>query len=175
VFVDEAYTEFLDNPKAHTVIPLVKEGYDIIVAKTFSKVYGMAGLRVGFALAQEKRIKQLEKHGVSLSIVSKTSVAAATACLDDADFIAYSRKKNQESKKVTYQVIKEAGYNSAISSYTSFIMFPIDMDGKLFLSKMEKLGVGVRAWNFDNKNWCRVSLGKPEDMLSFGNALKQIS
>jgi len=175
IFVDEAYTEFLDNPEAHTVIPLINEGYDIIVAKTFSKVYGMAGLRVGYALAPEKRIKQLEKHGVSLSIVTKTSVAAASACLNDEEFVAYSRGKNEESKKIAYRVIEEAGYQSYISSSTSFIMFPIKMEGKSFLSKMEKLGVGVRAWNFDNQNWCRVSLGKPEDMLSFGKALKQIS
>ncbi len=175
VFVDEAYTEFLDDPEAHTVIPLINEGYDIIVAKTFSKVYGMAGLRVGYALAPEKRIIQLEKHGVSLSIVSKTSVAAAAACLNDSEFVNFSRNKNKGSKEIAYRVIKEAGYRSYIESSTSFIMFPIEMEGKSFLSKMEKLGVGVRAWNFDNKNWCRVSLGKPDDMLAFGEALKKIS
>ncbi len=175
IFVDEAYTEFLPDPEKNTVIPLIKQGYDIIVAKTFSKVYGMAGLRVGFALAPPKRIEQLEKYGVSLSMVSKISVAAASACLGDEDFIKFSRTKNKESRDLTYQLIQEAGYDNIIPSHTSFIMFPIKMDGSQFLAKMRQNGVGVRAWNFYDQNWCRVSLGVPDDMRSFGKVLKQIS
>ncbi len=175
IFVDEAYTEFLPDPEKNTVIPLIKEGYDIIVAKTFSKVFGMAGLRVGFALASNKRIEQLEKYGVSLSMISKPSVAAAMACLNDDKFVAYSRTKNQESREIGYQVIKDAGYANYTPSHTSFIMFPIQMDGNLFLSKMRDRGVGVRAWHFYDQHWCRVSLGVPEDMLAFGKVLKEIS
>ena len=174
IFVDEAYTEFLPDPEKNTVIPLIKEGFDIIVAKTFSKVFGMAGLRVGFALASKERIDQLEQYGVSLSILSKPSVAAAEACLHDDKFVAFSRTKNQESKEITYEILKEAGYASYIPSYTSFIMFPIEMEGNQFLSKMRKRRVGVRAWHFYDQHWCRVSLGVPEDMRVFGQALKEI-
>ncbi len=175
IFIDEAYTEFLPDPDKHTVIPLVKQGYDIIVAKTFSKVYGMAGLRVGFGLAPSKRIKQLEKYGVSLSIVSKPSVAAASACFNDIEFISLSKTKNRESRDLTYELLQEAGYDNYIPSHASFIMFPIKMNGDKFLSKMRENGIGVRAWHFYDQHWCRVSLGVPDDMKSFGKVLKQIS
>ncbi|MCH8232078.1 MAG: histidinol-phosphate aminotransferase family protein [Bacteroidetes bacterium] len=175
VFIDEAYTEFLDDPQKNSVIPLIHDGHDIIVAKTFSKIYGMAGLRVGFALGSPERIKQLEKYGVSLSIISKTSVEAAKACFGDTGFEIFCKKKNKEARDYTYQAINEAGYSMYIPSHASFIMFPINMEGKTFLTKMEKRGVGVRAWQFNDRYWCRVSMGTLEDMKGFGEILKEIS
>ncbi len=175
VFIDEAYTEFLDDPLKNSVIPLIHDGHDVIIAKTFSKIYGMAGLRVGYALGSPKRIKQLEKYGVSLSIITKTSVEAAKACLGDSDFEHFCRNKNKEARDLTYRIIKEAGYSNYIPSYTSFVMFPINMEGKTFLAQMEKRSVGVRAWHFNDRHWCRVSMGTPEDMNGFGKALKEIS
>ncbi len=175
VFIDEAYTEFLDDPQKNSVIPLIHNGVDIIVAKTFSKIYGMAGLRVGYALGSPERIKLLEKYGVSLSIITKTSVEAAKACLGDSGFENFCRNKNKEARDLTYRVIKEAGYSMYIPSYTSFVMFPINMEGKSFLTKMEKRGVGVRAWQFNDRYWCRVSIGTLEDMKGFGEILKEIS
>jgi histidinol-phosphate aminotransferase len=134
----------------------------------------MAGLRVGFALAPENRIKQLEKFGLSLSMISRPSTAAASACLYDDDFVNFSVQKNEETRKLTYQLLEDVGVTDYIPSYTSFIMFPIKMDGNTFLSKMRANGVGVRSWYFNETNWCRVSLGTPDDMRAFAKALKQI-
>lgn len=173
VFIDEAYTEFLSDPKKHTMEDLVNEGYDVTIAKTFSKVYGMAGLRVGYAIGPKTRIEQLDRYGLSLSMISKPSIAAASACFDDQEFIKFSAAKNAVSKEITYKLLKEAGY-SYIPSSTSFIMFPIRTDGSSFLRKMRARGVGVRSWYFNSQHWCRVSLGSPEDMRAFGKALVEI-
>lgn len=175
LFIDEAYNDFLDDPEKETMVPLIKEGHDVIVARTFSKIHGFAGLRVGWAYAQPKRVKELEKYQTGLSTITMTSVHAAMASLKDIEFQAYCKKKNTEVREYTYTAIKDAGYESYVPSYTSFIMFPINMDGQAFLKRMEDQGVGVLAWYFNNQNWCRVSIGTMEEMQIFGQALKKIS
>ena len=175
LFIDEAYNDFLDRPDEETVIPLIKEGHDLIVARTFSKIHGFAGLRVGWAYAQPERVIQLEKYQSGLSTITMTSVYAAMASLKDLEFQAYCKKMNGEAREFTYKAIKSAGYDRYINSNTSFIMFPIKMDGNDFMRKMEAESVGIRAWNFNNQNWCRVSIGTLDEMKMFGEALKKIS
>jgi histidinol-phosphate aminotransferase len=175
LFIDEAYNDFLDQPDQETVIPLLKEGHDLVVARTFSKIHGFAGLRVGWAYAQPERVKELEKYQGSLSNITMTSVHAAMASLKDTEFQAYCKKMNAEAREYTYSAIKSAGYETTIPSHTSFTMFPIKMEGKTFLKKMEEQGVGVRAWYFNNQNYCRVSIGTLDEMKAFGAALKKIS
>jgi histidinol-phosphate aminotransferase len=104
-----------------------------------------------------------------------TSVHAAMASLKDSDFLAYCKKTNAEVRDYTYTAIKSAGYETYIPSHTSFTMFPINIEGKTFLKKMEEQGVGVRAWFFNNQNYCRVSIGTLDEMKAFGAALKKIS
>jgi len=175
LFIDEAYNDFLDQPDSETIIPLIKEGHDVIVARTFSKIHGFAGLRVGWAYAQPARVRELEKYQPRLSTITMTSVQAAMASLKDLEFQLYCKKMNAEARAYTYKAIATAGYDSFINSNTSFIMFPIKMDGNEFINKMIAEGVGIRAWNFNNQNWCRVSLGTLEEMKLFGAALKKIS
>lgn len=175
LFIDEAYNDFLDQPDNETVIPLIKEGHDLIVARTFSKIHGFAGLRVGWAYAQPERVKELEKYQPGLSTITMTSVHAAMASLKDIEFQAYCKKMNSEARELTYTAIKTAGYDTYISSNTSFIMFPIKMDGYEFMKRMEAEGVGIRAWNFNKQNWCRVSMGTLDEMKVFGETLKKIS
>lgn len=175
LFIDEAYNDFLDQPDEETVIPLLKEGHDLVVARTFSKIHGFAGLRVGWAYAQPERVKELEKYQGSLSNITMTSVHAAMASLKDTEFQAYCKKMNAEAREYTYTAIKSAGYETTIPSHTSFTMFPIRIKGDIFLKKMEEQGVGVRAWYFNNQDFCRVSIGTLDEMKAFGAALKKIS
>ena len=64
VLVDEAYNEITDNPEKNSMVPLIKEGYDVYVAKTFSKIYGMAGMRVGYMMAAPEKIEEIERFGL---------------------------------------------------------------------------------------------------------------
>jgi histidinol-phosphate aminotransferase len=174
VFIDEAYIDYMGNPDDHTMMGLVKDGHNVIVARTFSKLYGFAGLRIGYAITQPSIIEQLTLFAWLESGISYPSVAALSACYGDKEFLQSALKKTMESKEYLYSVLKKEGYEY-IPSSTNFVMFPVNMDAERFVEEMMKRGVGVRPWKFDNKNWCRVSIGKMEEMKIFTDAFKQIS
>lgn len=174
VFIDEAYIDYTDNPEQHSMIGLVKDGHNVIVSRTFSKLYGFAGLRVGYIITQPAIIEQLSLYAWLEAGLSYLSVAAMNAAYGDKEFLQSAFKKTLESKKYLYDVLKKEGYDY-IPSSTNFVMFPVNMDAERFVEEMMKRGVGVRPWKFNNKNWCRVSIGTMEEMKSFANAFKQIS
>lgn len=173
VFVDEAYLDFLEDGAKHSMVSLVNEGKNVIIARTFSKIYGMAGLRVGYILAQEntlEKIQQITRGGMGIAY---TSIYAAMASIDDTEFQDMSRIKNAAAREYVYSSLDKLGYEYVPSS-TSFIIFPIEMDGKLFLEKMLEKKVGVRAFDFMDKNWCRVSMGTMEEMKIFTAAITDV-
>src|SRR5256885_14528039 len=108
VLVDEAYHHFVETPDYESVIPLVKDHPNLIVARTFSKVYGMAGLRCGYCVAQPDTIKRM--HGFQMwDSVNVMALAAASASLDDADQVNNGRKLNSEAKTFTIAEIDKMG------------------------------------------------------------------
>ena len=172
VFVDEAYLDFLDEGMKKSVVSLVAKGKNIIVARTFSKIHGMAGLRVGYAVGLPEtmgKINAITRAGMG---ISGASIAAAAASLNDAEFLKISRAKNAEVRDLTYGELKNMGHDP-VPSYTSFMIFPIAMEGKEFLTRMSEQGVGVRAFQFMERNWCRVSMGKKEEMELFLKAVQK--
>ncbi|MCJ8167483.1 aminotransferase class I/II-fold pyridoxal phosphate-dependent enzyme [Pontibacter sp. E15-1] len=174
IFIDEAYIDYMENPKSQSMVDLVRKGQNVIIARTFSKVHGFAGLRVGYAIAQPEVIKELSKYTNGGFNLSATSASAALASLQDKEFTKYCVQKNKEAKDFTYSVLKKEGY-TYLPSHTNFIMFPLKMDGKKFTEEMLKRGVGLRSWEFYDQQWCRVSMGTMEDMKLFADAFKQIS
>ncbi len=173
VFVDEAYLDFLDDSMAKSMVGLVAEGKDIIVARTFSKIHGMAGVRVGYALTNEKNIemfKSITRGGMGISY---PSVHAAIASMDDTDFLDKSRTLNTASRDYTYKTLMDLGHKP-VPSHTSFMIFPIEMNGKTFLEKMYDLQVAVRSFEFMNKTWCRVSMGTMDEMELFTSTLSKV-
>jgi len=174
VFVDEAYIDYLDDPKSVTLIESVKKGQNIIVARTFSKLYGFAGLRVGYAIASEEMVKKLTPYTAGWGCISATSGSAALASYNDKEFLSDALKKTIASKDFLYSVLKKEGYEY-IPSSTNFVMFPVNMDAERFTEEMMKRGVGVRPWQFAGKQWCRVSIGRMDEMQTFAEAFKQIS
>jgi histidinol-phosphate aminotransferase len=165
VFIDEAYIDYLDDPKANTMIGAIKTGKNIIVARTFSKLHGFAGLRVGYAFAQPDMIKKLSLYTTAFAAMSATSLHAAMASYQDKDFLKGALEKTVASKNYLYSVLKKEGYDY-IPSFANFVLFPV---------KMMKRGIGVRSWKFNNKEWCRVSIGRMDEMEAFAAAFKEIS
>lgn len=174
VFIDEAYIDYLPDPQGTTLVSGVKAGQNIIVARTFSKVYGFAGLRVGYIVAQPDMINKLAVYTDGASSISATSLQAAIASYQDRDYMNGVLKKTVASKAFLYDVLKKEGYEY-VPSCANFVIFPIKMEGAKFTSEMMKRGVGVRYWQFDNKEWCRVSIGRMEEMQAFASAFKEIS
>lgn len=173
VMVDEAYTEFMPDGPRHSVVPLIKEGYDIVVAKTFSKIHGFAGLRIGYALGTKKSIGRLHKYSQWPVTPNGPAVEAARASLQDSEFEAFCRAKNDEARNATYEILNQLKV-PYLESHTSFVLFQIPESPQAFLPKMEQEGVGVRGWSFAGKHWCRVSMGTMDDMQLFGNAVKKL-
>jgi len=173
VFVDEAYLWFLEEGAKHSMVSLVNEGKDVIIARTFSKIHGMAGLRVGYAVAQEATLDKLQKITRAGMGISYPSVFAAMAAMEDAEFLDKSRTLNAEAREYTFTSLKELGFDS-VPSHTSFMIFPIEMEGKAFLNKMTEHKVGVRAFQFMDKKWCRVSIGTMDEMKLFIKAINKV-
>jgi histidinol-phosphate aminotransferase len=175
VFVDEAYIDYLPDPAATTLIESVKKGQNIIIARTFSKVYGLAGLRIGYVIAQPAMIEQLGHYsaagGYALSL---PAITAALASYNDKPYIDDVKKKMEASKQFLYDTLKSEGY-SYIPSYTNFVMFPLKMEGKRFVEEMNKRGVGLRNWKLNNQDWCRISIGRMDEMQAFAAAFKELS
>ena len=174
VFVDEAYIDYLPDPQAASMTDLVKKGHNIIVARTFSKLYGFAGLRCGYVIAQPETIKKLSAFAVGSMSLSATTVAAAIAAYQEKPFLQDALKKTLASKEFLYATLKKEGYEY-IPSSANFVMFPIKMEGPKFAQEMSNRGVGIRVWTFNDKNWCRVSIGRMDEMQAFADAFKEIS
>jgi histidinol-phosphate aminotransferase len=174
VFVDEAYIDYLPDVQATTLIESVKKGQNIIVARTFSKLYGFAGLRIGYMIAQPEMVKKIEQYCVGPIGICATSIAAAIASYQDKEFLQVALQKTLASKNYLYKVLKDEGYEY-IPSSANFVMFPVKMEGERFVDEMNKRSVGVRFWKFNNKNWCRVSIGRMDEMEAFAAAFKEIS
>lgn len=174
VFIDEAYIDYMPDPQAASMMSLVKSGSNVIIARTFSKLYGFAGLRCGYVLAQPDTIKKLSDYAVGSMSLSATTVAAAIAAYQEKDFLTDALKKTEASKAYLYSVLKKEGYDY-IPSSANFVMFPIKMEGPKFAQLMSDKGVGIRVWNFNNQHWCRVSIGRMDEMEAFAEAFKAIS
>ena len=174
VFIDEAYIDYMPDPQAASMTDLVKKGHNVIVARTFSKLYGFAGLRCGYVIAQPDTIKQLSAFAVGSMSLSATTVAAAIAAYQEKPFLQEALKKTQASKDFLYATLKKEGYDY-IPSSANFVMFPIKMEGPKFAQEMSNRGVGIRVWAFNDKNWCRVSIGRMDEMQAFADAFKEIS
>jgi len=174
VFVDEAYIDYLPDPQGTTLIGGVKAGQNIIVARTFSKLYGFAGLRCGYIVAQPDTIHALSIYTGGAFNLSATTLAAATAAYQETDYMKDAAKKMVASKEYLYSVLKKEGYEY-IPSSANFVMFPLKMDGQKFVGEMMKRGVGVRNWKLNGADWCRVSIGRMDEMEAFADAFKQLS
>lgn len=174
VFVDEAYIDLVDNPDAVTMMPLLKNGHNIMIARTFSKLYGMAGMRFGYLVAPPATIEQFSQVCPAASTIAASTWAAAIASYQDSVFMQTCLEQINTSKNYLYSVLKKEGYEY-IPSSTNFVLFPIREEGKTFLTKMMNNGVAVRSWQFNDKHWCRVSIGTMDEMKAFALSLAKIS
>ncbi|MDJ1500377.1 histidinol-phosphate transaminase [Xanthocytophaga agilis] len=174
VFIDEAYIDYLGDIKQHSMVECVRKGQNVIVARTFSKVHGFAGLRVGYLIAKPEIIKELEKLYTGGMDMSSLSIQGAMVSYQDKEFPKQVVQKTTQSREFLYKTLKDEGYEY-VPSYANFVIFPVKMDAKKFTEEMMKRGVGVRNWQFNNKQWCRISIGTMEQMQIFAQAFKEIS
>jgi len=173
VLVDEAYFHFADSPDYESVIPLVKDYPNLLVARTFSKVYGMAGLRCGYCIAQKQTIDRMRARQMWDS-VNIMALAAASASLDDPDHVTNRQRLNTEAKTFTVRELEKLGYQT-IPSQANFIMFDCKRPVVPLIQAMKERNVHVGRLFPALPNHMRVTIGKSSEMERFVSALKQVT
>ena len=172
ILVDEAYFHYADGPDYESVIPLIKDHPNLIVARTFSKIYGMAGLRCGYGVAQTETIKRMHPFQMWDS-VNIMALAAASASLDDADQVNNGRKLNSEAKSFTTSELDKMGYK-LIPSQANFIMFDCKRPVVPIIKAMKERNVQVGRLFPALPNHMRLTIGKKSEMEAFVSAFKQV-
>ena len=171
VLVDEAYNELIDDPPKHSMIPLVKAGHNIIVARTFSKIYGLAGLRVGYMIASESNTAWINQYGMGGYTLNQAGLAAAIASYNDDAFLTFSKDKIIEAKGMVMDAVKANGL-TALPSSTNFIFVNLGKgDADLFQAAMADKDVHIRGTYRTYSNWSRVSMGKIPDVQRYVDAM----
>jgi len=174
VLVDEAYNELTDDPDASTVVPLVKEGLDVFVARTFSKIYGLAGMRIGYMISTPENAKMLQSYGLGDYAMNQAGVAAAVASYNDTRFLARSKAGIIEGREMIMDAVKRAGLE-ALPSSTNFVFVNLGgLNAETFRQQMAGHDVLIRGIYRDYTNWSRVSMGQLPDVQKYVAALPQV-
>jgi len=172
ILVDEAYYHYADSPDYESVIPLIKDNPNLIVARTFSKIYGMAGLRCGYCVAQREVIARMRPHQAWDS-VNLMALAAATASLNDPDQVANGRRLNSEAKAFVISELDKMGYEQ-IPSQANFIMFNVKGPVVPLIQGLKQRNVQVGRLFPALPNHMRLTIGKKTEMESFLAAFRQV-
>lgn len=170
---DEAYAEYVSDPNFKSMANLIQDGLDnVVLLKTFSKLYAMAGMRVGFAVGAPAIIKMM-KDQVAGEKLNYPGVAAALVSLYDEPFQEYSRASNLESRKILASCFDKLGVKYLPSS-TNFMFFELNEPIRAFQEKMAARNILVGRPFPPAMNWCRISLGTPQEMAYVANELMKM-
>jgi histidinol-phosphate aminotransferase len=171
VLVDEAYSHFA-GADYESAIRYVKEGRNVVVARTFSKAYGLAGMRIGYGLAKETLMDQMRPYGLDFN-VSAPSVAAAETALGDIQQLEKVIRANDLQRAAFYAEMRSAGFES-IPSQANFVMVNIRTEADPVIDEFWRRKILVGREFPPMTKFLRVSLGTDEEMKRFYSAFRQI-
>ncbi|KKN04070.1 hypothetical protein LCGC14_1101210 [marine sediment metagenome] len=175
VVVDEAYAEFVEERDAYPLDLNYSVNKPIIVTRTFSKLYGLAGLRIGYGVAPPSyvAVDQRIRDPFNVNLLAQV---AATVSLDDKGEAQKRYQQNLDNKRYLYKGLKEVGLDF-VSSQTNFILIDLKKDSTLVFEKLLEKGVIVRTGEIFTeryRNYIRVSIGSKEEIDIFLEAIKTI-
>ncbi len=171
--VDEAYFHYADSPDYESVIPLVQMRPNLVVARTFSKIFGMAGIRCGYGIAQPALIQRMnqQKAWDSMNVVA---IAGAQASLLDTAHVVEGRKRNGQTRDEVVTEVKKMGYD-VVPSQANFIMINIKRNVRPVIDSMRAQGVHVGRVFPALGDHLRVTIGTPDEMRSFVAAFRTVA
>ncbi len=172
IIVDEAYAHYASNA-FESMIPLVQKHENLIVLRTFSKIYGMAGLRCGFAVAQPSTIARLQKRQAA-NDMNLAALLAARASLKDDQYIVESRRRNASVRAATTKKLTEMGFRT-IPSEANFFMVDLGRDLRPVRAAMRDRGILVGRPFSPMIHYLRVTIGTEPQMRRFLEALGEIT
>jgi histidinol-phosphate aminotransferase len=169
--VDEAYFEYAqNNPTYQSALPLIKQGQEnLVVTRTFSKIYGMAGMRIGYGMAAPETAKHIDRYAASFNL-SAAGVAAALASLDDQAFFETSLQSNNQAREILLNTLDSLGLQH-IPSNTNFVLHRINSDLASYAARMKVNGIRVGRRMTKDDGWNRISIGQPDEMITFAETL----
>ena len=164
ILVDEAYFEYATLPGYETMIPLAIENPRVVVARTFSKAGGMAGLRIGYAIGHPQTIRRMAEWDATGSVNSLALAAAHAAVTQDPKVVAAEAKRNNEARAYTMKWFSDRGFKPT-DSQTNFLFVNIKRPAREFREACRAQGVLVaRDFPPFEKTHCRISIGTMEEM-----------
>ncbi len=172
VLVDEAYHHYADSSDYESVIPMIKDHPNLIVARTFSKIYGMAGLRCGYCIAQRETIQRMRPHQTWDS-VNIMAVVAAIASLNDPDQVPNGRRLNSQAKQFVISELNKLGYQQ-IPTQANFMMVDVKRPVLPLISALSERGVQVGRVFPALPTHMRVTIGKQAEMETFLSAFREV-
>lgn len=173
VVLDEAYAEFVESTDYPKSLNYIKEGHPVIVLRTFSKAYGLAGLRIGYGFACPEITQHLLKVREPFNVSSIAS-AAAEAALDDTEFLDKVRKTVWTSKRLMYRGLEQLALKY-VPTEANFILVEVKRLAKEVADALLRRGIIVRPCEpFGLPNHLRVDIGTPEIVERFIAALKEV-
>ena len=173
VVVDEAYHHFVESPAYRSATELVDRFPNVVVARTFSKVYGMAGLRLGYAVTSTANAEALRAHA-AWSNVNAAVLAAAQASLADEGLVARQREKLNGTRRWLVAELGRDGRRT-IPSETNFVMIDAGGDVKPLIEALASRGIRVGRRFAALATWLRVTIGTPEETRAFLKALRAVA
>ena len=173
VVMDEAYFEYVDDPDYPDGVALVKAGRPVVATRTFSKIYGLAGLRVGYGVMAQEMAEYVNRVRQPFNTNSLAQVAAAAA-LDDEAFFRRSRETNRRGLAFLYKEFKRLKIES-IPSVANFVLMKSPKDAKELYDQLLHQGVIVRPMGgYRLPQWLRVTVGSPRENRRFIQALEAL-
>ncbi len=171
IFCDEAYIDYVEDPGFESMVQLVKKGQNVIVSKTFSKVYGLAGIRIGYLIARPDIAARLNRNLAAFTNI--LALKAAKTAMEDQEFYDFSLQKNREAKQEIYKTLDGLGLEY-VKSHTNFIFFKTGRPIRGLITDMTKEGVQIGRPFPPFLDWCRISTGTIDEVKMFGSALKKV-
>jgi histidinol-phosphate aminotransferase len=173
LILDEAYFEFVDDPEYPNSLDYIREGRNIVALRTFSKLYGIAGLRIGYTLASPELAAVLVRVREPFP-VSRAAEAAALAALDDEEFKHRVLANNEESKRFFYESLDKLGLPYA-QTYTNFMFVDLQTDAKQAAQALLERGFLIRPGTpWKHPTFVRITFGTMEENRGFIKALTEV-
>lgn len=174
ICIDEAYIEYTEEGESASMIDMIKEHRNLIVCRTFSKIYGLAGMRIGYMVAHPDRIKAFSSFHTGFELTaSALALKAAIVALDDLEFIRQSRSRNKEALKEMEELCRKLKLPS-IPSQANHLAFNPTILNVPFFDRMEEANIQVGRFQFKEEDWCRLTMGTKQEMRFFAEKLREL-
>jgi histidinol-phosphate aminotransferase len=172
VLLDEAYHHFVEHPGYRTGFDLLAGFPNLVVVRTFSKIYGLAGMRLGYAVGAPDRIAALDRHRL-INNTNPAVLAAALATVGETETVARLKRRMNETRRALVAELERDG-RRVVPSEANFVMFETGSDVSPLIKQLRDRKILVGRKFPSMPTWLRVSVGTPEETAAFLAALREI-